>query len=233
MKRIFLTIAAACLIIAAASLAQFPEKGGGSGGGGATYTFNSPLSETAGTVTCPTCSVTTPGLVLIQRQAASSSATLDFASCISSTYDNYEFWFNKLKVSNNGVDIGMRYSTDGGSSYDTGNNYNWIAQIFIAGATALVNDGGTLDGYSTIANVAANTADWSYNGKLQLYGPLDTSSYLFATQQSVFRNTANNALMNYIGDHRYNSTTAVNAVRFLPSAGTFASGSISCYGLAK
>lgn len=43
------------LLVVFSSYAQLPEPSGSGGGGGTTYTFNSPLSESAGAVSCPTC----------------------------------------------------------------------------------------------------------------------------------------------------------------------------------
>ena len=70
--------------------------------------------------TNPLAGSTGASLVLIQSQTASSSATLDFTTGINSTYDHYIFdIFYVLPAINLSVPY-VRYSTDGGSTWDSG-----------------------------------------------------------------------------------------------------------------
>ena len=67
------------------------------------------------------------GLVLLEQHTASASASLDFTTGITSTYDQYIVEIIQIVPTTDAVPIALQVSTDGGSSYDTGNNYQWAA----------------------------------------------------------------------------------------------------------
>lgn len=231
MKRIFATIAAACLIIAAASLAQFPKPGGGSGGGGTTYTFDSPLSETGGTVTCPTCSVTAPALVLLETETASGSATLDFA-CPSSTYDQYVFELANVLPATDATRLFVRVSTDSGSSFDSGNNYGTSDWRWTVGGTAAGGSVGTSGIVIPATTELSNTAEEGLSGNLKFYNVNSTVSHKHVVGSLFFQGTSTLQVgVSQIGV--YLSTSAITDVRFLMETGNVATGVIRCYGIAK
>ena len=64
---------------------------------------------------------------LLEEHTASSSATLDFTTAITSAYDIYQFEFINIIPATNGALFNMRVSTDGGSTYDAGANYGWAS----------------------------------------------------------------------------------------------------------
>lgn len=176
----------------------------------------------------------TPGLVLLEEHIASASAQLDFTAWRDDAlYDDYLIKLSNIRPVTDAVDLLMRMSTDGGSSYDSGANYGWRAFIFTTGATAV---GGAEGGATSIPlNYAVghlgNDANRSYNATIYLYAPgganyKEVSGQILYFSQDSFRVSGN------IGGS-YESTTAVDALRFFMSSGNIASGTISIYGLAK
>lgn len=63
-------------------------------------------------------------LKLVESQTASNSAELVLSSCISSAYNNYLISIERLVPQTDNVDLHMRFSTNGGSTYDSDSNYS-------------------------------------------------------------------------------------------------------------
>ena len=173
-------------------------------------------------------------LVLLEQHTASSSATLDFTTAISSTYDDYLIEvLNVLPVTNT-VDLVMEVSTDGGSTWDTtSGHYSWEAMRS--------NTSGSSSSGSTSASgitVSANTTDHVQNDANN--GGVHGSFRLIAPGSAIYKYLFGNVSLYYgsawvtafIGG-RYLQTAAVNALRFLFSSGDIASGTIRVYGVAK
>lgn len=226
MKRIFITIAAACLIIAAASLAQMIKPGGGSGGGGGTtYTFNSPLSEAGGTVTCPSC----PVLLNSGSTTFSAVASVDFPTIITSTYNEYQVKLMGVVNSGSTAELWMRVSTNGSTFDATGGNY-------ACGTWAIGSSGGTLGcGITTAVKVIDNSTVSSGEhivSTVQFFQPTSATLRKYFLTEGVVHYTDQNTFYREVGGGRYNSTTALTGIQFLPETGTF-SGSIFIYGIAN
>ena len=177
------------------------------------------------------------GLVLLEQHTASSSATLDFTTFISATYDEYQIEFVNVLPATNDVGFRMRMGTGGGPTFDTGNNYGWDCFVMRAGGSAAGGaEGGVafiqLNWDSSATFGVANTANWGgVTGHLRLFDP---SSSIYKTIIGQTRNYDSEPfrLMNFISGS-YESTTAVTAVQFYMSSGNIASGTIRAYGIAK
>jgi hypothetical protein len=173
------------------------------------------------------------GLTLIEEHTASSSASLDFTSCISSSYTAYLITLEQVLPATNNVNLHMRASTNGGTSYDSGNNYSWARFGFDSGGSGASGGNGVafieVIGDAGITNTASNGgASGSYN----LY---PTPASVSRTQFSGVGAYQNNSgrFNGETSGGSYNSTTNVNAFQFLFSSGNIASGTIRCYGLSK
>lgn len=194
-------------------------------------TVGTGLSLSAGALTATGGS---DGLVLLEQHTASASASLDFTTCISSTYDDYCIELVNVIPATDGQDFSFQVSTDGGSSYVTGSNYRY---------NGLVAGGGTsIDAANpaTAISVTYGPADvdsgsnWGINGTLYFKNPASTTAYKgLLGHVHYMTNEATPTLANYWPSGLYVSTTAVNAFRFLFSSGNIASGTIRVYGLAK
>lgn len=172
------------------------------------------------------------GLVLLEQHTASSSASLDFTSCISSTYDDYQLELIQLVPASDGVSFGIRVSTDGGSTYVSSADYSsWILRFGSGGSTA---GGGT--GLTFInmfhGDSMSNNSNWGLSGNIKLFNPLSASSYKLVSGQLVTLNQSGSRAC-IIANGAYESTTAVNAFQFIMSSGNIASGTIRVYGIVK
>lgn len=170
------------------------------------------------------------GLVLLEQHTASSSASLDFTTCISSSYDDYLIRFINIIPQTSGANWQMRMSTDGGISYDSGGNYGHAQYGFVSGAAGAT--GGNSATQLVITPGVGNTSNWGFNGQLSLFDP-GGSGFTFIMAQESFRSSVNSALEGETSAGVYAVTTAVNAFRFMFSSGNITSGTIRCYGIAK
>ena len=172
------------------------------------------------------------GLNLIETETASSSASLDFTSCISATYDIYVFQLVNVKPATNGAQLWTRMSTDGGSSYDASAIYGYTYHIFRAGADAATGvEGGATKGIISGQGISTSASWPGISGRIELYDPGSSSYYKLSTGRTIHFDGTYRIGTDYIGS--YESVTAVNAVQFLMNTGNVASGTIRCYGVAK
>ena len=175
-------------------------------------------------------------LVLLEQHDASSSATLDFTSFISSTFDEYLFEFINVVPATNGVSLYMRMGTGAGPTYDAGANYASTDYRWVPGGAAQsgASSGGNqivLTNYNATDTIL-NTANYGgVNGSCRLMAP-GSSIYKHVTAQTSWFNTGS-VVEGTVIHGAYLSTTAVTAVRFLMSSGNIASGTIRVYGIAK
>jgi hypothetical protein len=173
------------------------------------------------------------GLVLLEQHTASSSATLDFTSFTSSSYDEYSIEVTGLVPATNNVSFYMRMSTDGGSTFDTSAIYDSSHNALSSNGTQSAGGGAASASEFKIQNVGQpNTSTASLSGTIKLFVPLSTALYKKITWQlQCDSNDGNSQQINGAG--RYRSATAVNAIRFLYASGNIASGTIRIYGLTK
>ena len=172
-------------------------------------------------------------LVLLEEHTASSSANLQFTTCLSATYDDYIVKGVSIVPGTDTVSLIMQYSTNGGSSYDsTSGHYRWgYVYVGDSGAASTVNSASdssiTIGGGFT--TFTASSGDFS----IELFNPLGTTTRLKTTEDVALDNGSGAGLpYRYAGFSQYNITpAAVNAFQVLFSSGNIASGTIRCYGL--
>lgn len=176
------------------------------------------------------------GPILIEQHTASSSAELDFTTCISTTYDDYILRFVNVLPASNSVFLEIQVSTNGGSSYDTGTNYGWGFQQ-IVGNNAIVKLGAAGSTFIPVAGLsgleAVGNTVLGVNGQVDFAGPASTSLNKSFRSDTAFLGTFSSFLANQHGAGYYTSNTAVNAFRVIASSGNIASGVVRCYGVAK
>lgn len=171
-------------------------------------------------------------LVLLESHIASASATLDFTTFISSTYDEYLIELVSILPANSAVQFFLRMSTDGGATYDSTAVYEWGGFRWVGGGSA--TSGGTADTSIGLASNGSlgNGATSSFNGHLRLSNPESSAMHKHVWGQASYIDS----LGSYVGVSTfgvYKITTAVNALRFAMSAGNISSGTIRAYGIAK
>jgi hypothetical protein len=180
-------------------------------------------------------SVAAPGLVLLQTQSASASATIDFTSSIDSTYSEYEFHIINAVPSTDGDNLRARTSANAGVSWDSGaTDYSWtIAAINAASTLAVGSDNGRdyaqLNSTQGVSNVSSNSG---YNGIIKLFNPSASNKCSFVVSGSYYQNT--NAIQYPLfGNFQRLAASACNGVRFYFSSSSIASGTFKLYGVKK
>ena len=171
--------------------------------------------------------------VLLEQHTASSSATLDFTTFISSTYDDYQFRFLGLVNATNSQDLLCRMGTGGGPSWDTGANYSYENFVWRAGASAVSGATGVTSikmnfNGATVSNAQTGIA---VSGHANFYLPQNTTFWKEINGIASYWDASFRVNNNF--DGRYESTTAVTGVRFFFASGNITSGIIRVYGLGK
>lgn len=172
------------------------------------------------------------GLVWLATKTASASASLDFTSYISSTYDEYEIHFFDIIPATDTADFHLLTSTNNGSSWDTGaGNYEWAFGNDNSGGTA-GNAGSTADTKIKLKASLGNNTGESASGWIKIYNPLGTSAYHHISWEIVGRDSAASFGRASGGGSRI-ATADIDAVRLIMSTGNITSGHAHIYGVAK
>lgn len=191
------------------------------------------LSNISGSTAVPTgnsASSVGSSLVLIQSQTASASATLDFTTGITSTYNEYLFTFTGVVPATDATNMQLLVSSDGGSTYhNSAGDYKRAINTLSDAGTNTVS-GTTGETVLTLTITQSNNAGRPVGGELRVFGPSAGTLQPFNWMMSYFDGTNNKMLT---GGGCYTGGVAINAIRFRFSSGNIASGTISLYGLRK
>ncbi len=179
-------------------------------------------------------------LVLLSTQTASSSATISFTTGLDSTYDAYEFHFINIHPSIDNTAFTFNASTDSGSNY----NVTKTTAFF----RAYHGDSGgdyTALSYETSNDLAQSTSfqqlifalgtdnDEAGSGVLQIFNPSSTTY----VKHFIARSAGNIYAFDEADDQYcagyFNTTSAINAIRFQMSSGNIDDGIIKLYGVKK
>lgn len=172
------------------------------------------------------------GLVLLEQHTASASASLDFTTCITSTYDDYLIELISIVPATNAALLQLLLSTNGGSTYDSGNNYNCAVRQESPGFANIL--GGSAVAFAIKTTTMTNVAsDGGVSGSIKLFNPLSSTKNKNLTILAFVGNASDNNPYYNAGGGYYKSTTAVNAFRLIMSSGNIASGTARCYGIVK
>jgi hypothetical protein len=186
----------------------------------------------------PQTQVANLGLVLIQTQTASSSATIDFTTGLDDTYDSYILVISSAKPATNDVEAWLRVGTGAGPTYQT-TNYIWGLQAFVIGA-ATVSAGTGNSGTTTAIGLSETVAGQkvgsssgnNFSGEIKFNNP-EVADYCEILYDSVYSRATANQTDRITGGGRYNVTGAITAIRFMFSSGNITSGRFSLYGRRK
>ena len=162
-------------------------------------------------------------LVLIQKQVASASATIDFTTNLTG-YDQYKLVFYNV-ITSGATSMFLQYSTDGGATYVSTNYYNSGACSDNAGNFFgnNVTNGSAFKFVNTLATLPADfglIGDYTFNTFQSSSICKSISGFLYdgANQWATFGYCAS-------------LTTAVNAIQINLDAGTITSGTFKLYGV--
>jgi hypothetical protein len=182
----------------------------------------------------PITTAVTGALVFLQQQVANNSSALDFTNFITSQFDEYVIELLGIVPVTNGAIPRLRFSTNNGSSYDSGNNY-------ASGGLGFSSSGSAISGSQAMSFVpflvnpanGINTgvaASGSMSGTLKLFlSPAGTLYARFTGSSSYIFDTGSPA-EGAVWSGAYLNTTQPNAFEFSMSSGNF-SGTIRVYGV--
>ena len=185
-------------------------------------------------------SIPTGALTLLSTQTASSSASISFTSGIDSTYDSYVFKFINIHPAS-----ASKFTFNG--STDSGSNYNVIKTTTVFNAFHYENDAaanlnydddgsdivqGT--GFQSLTQYTPN-ADNDNNvvGTLQIFNPSSTTfvKHFISVSNMMGTGGGNPYTSNSYVAGYFNTTSAINAIRFQMASGNIDDGIIKLYGV--
>jgi len=187
-------------------------------------------------------SIPTGALTLIKSITASASASISFVHgtdgvVLDGTYSSYVFKFINIHPSSDGAMFRFNLSTDGGSNY----NVTKTTTAFLARHSES-GTGGDLQ-YKTGEDLAQSTsdqiigievgadADQNVNGTLQFFNPSSTTFVKHFIMSSNGNDAYSDFNYNFFVAGYGNTTSSINAVRFLFSTGNIDEGIIKLYGV--
>jgi hypothetical protein len=205
-----------------------------SGGGGGTVYASTSVGSSGNTVTrmVAISGGAVGGLVLLEQHTASSSATLDFTTFISSTYDVYKVVFTDIVAATSTADFLVQFGSGGGPTWDTGSNYVYACQVVEFGTGATGSNSS-----STVAKIAPNLSTNAGYGFAS--GELDFHHLQSTVHRKAYHGTMNfvtatpQAFSAHVGGQWTDTSSVTTGLRFKMSSGNIASGTIRVYGLAK
>jgi hypothetical protein len=171
-------------------------------------------------------------IVMLEQHTASTSATLDFTTFISSTYDEYLFEAVNIIAATTNVNLLMRMGTGGGPTWDAGTNYGFAGWRWAPAGSAFAGASSGLTGIGLDASGGIkNDALIGIGGTWRLFDP-QSALYKRVVGQSGYTDNGGTIIGATVTGF-YISTTAVTGIRFLMSSGNIAAGTIRAYGVAK
>lgn len=182
--------------------------------------------------------VPTDNLILISTQTASNSANISFTTGLNGTYDLYEFKFINIKSEGTRPIFHFQGSTDGGSNYGITltstyfEAYNSMSGAAEYGVVYETNwDLAQSTSFQPLTLGVENASGYNACGSLQLFNPSSTTyvkHFLGCTEETYLGYAVNNYIAGY-----FNTTSAVNAIRFKFASGNIVDGTIKLYGVKK
>jgi len=167
------------------------------------------------------------GVVLVGEETASSSASLNFPSVFTSTFDTYEIVVRNIVPATDNAAIYIRVTTDNGSSYEA---TNYVSDTFIYRAGASTGLG--LTTAVQLMNSQDKDSGRSMTYTIRTYSPASTTLIKnFDGYGNAFSSDGNAYGCCLRADWRV--TTAITGFQLIASAGNLESGVVRVYGMAK
>ena len=167
-------------------------------------------------------------LVLLSTQTASSSATINFTSTITNTYNDYLLIFNNVYPATNGQSLSLAFSVNNGSTYIATNYQSGTNRLDYNSAT-ITNANSTTD-IRLSYGISSTTTNAAGNGFVWLYNMQNSGQPVVGGLYSGFTNTT--SVMSNTTIQGWNTAnTNINAIRLNFSSGNISTGTFSLYGL--
>ncbi len=170
------------------------------------------------------------GWVLISTGTANNSTSIDFTG-LSTTYSAYKIVYYNVYPANNSTTLLYRVSTDNGSTFET-TAYMYSGMAQSTGSYVAVSS--TSDGSVPITAGGGMTnlgVQYTSSGEVTIFNPAGTQQPHAMLWSTSYRSpTARNPVFS-TGQGYWNSSTAVNAIRFLFDSGNITGGTFKLYGI--
>lgn len=169
---------------------------------------------------------------LLSETNASSTSSIDFTSATISGYRRYEIHFSDVLPATSGASLGVRISTDGGSTFVNASQYFHMGRGSTNGTGFDINTTETLCSIDAGAGVRSGAAN-AIDGTIIITNPLSTGAHKHMFFKGNFVDTGNNFAYAegavYMGSS-YN-TVDIDGLQILFDSGNIASGNIKLYGI--
>ena len=173
------------------------------------------------------------GGIAPQTVIAANSADMEFTSCISSAQKDYQIRLSSIILATGSQDLQIQFSTNGGSTWDTGADYNWVNLQAVYGSTAGSPSAIGANGIILTGGGGGQTGTpFPVNATLTLHDPLNAASFKFVDGTGNRVDNSSTFVALTIGGI-YTSNTAVNAFRLISTSGNITSGQAVCQPLAQ
>ena len=183
-------------------------------------------------------------MVLIKTLTASSSANLSFVHgssdvVLDSTYPVYRFVFTNCHPANNEQQLYMSGSVDSGSNFEATAKTTTCFRAYhteggSSGTLAYYTGGDRANSTSSqyLSVEASNENDHGVSGTFTLFNPSSTTFVkdFISTSNSVFNDSSDTTMNFYVGGY-FNTTSAINGIRFRFNTGNMDVGTIKLYGI--
>jgi hypothetical protein len=166
------------------------------------------------------------GFVFISETVVSSAVSVVDFSLDTSNYSSFMVVFQNVSNATNNVNFLLRFSTDGGGSYATSGYYSAtdIPATLLSGGTSILLAISQLNSTSTTNFPDASGFIVVCSGQ--------SSSYPSIHGRSLFTDNTDGQIPTSYGVTGFrNSTTQINAIRFLYSSGNIDKGRFTLYGM--
>ena len=170
--------------------------------------------------------------VLLERQSANSSASIDFSTAAWTAYDELVVTMKEVIPSVHNTILVIRVSEDGGATYKAGaTDYSYSIHYTSDGVDSASSAATT---YAQIAQNLSTTAALALSGEVRTWNPSGAVNNKFFKTIATYA-AAGAATTDVTGAQRFKGdTNAINAIRFMTiNTGNIQSGDFALYGLRK
>ena len=159
-------------------------------------------------------------LELIQSQTISSGSTLAFTNIKQDKFDVHLAVLKNIESSSSSTAVNIRFSNDGGSTYEAGTNYERAAQY-----GGSVGNGESRSTGTSAISILPDSANQNKGGYCYFYNLGDSTKYSFVTfhaiEPSYYR----------FGSGVYDTAEIINAIQFLTTNSNAWTGTVELYGV--
>jgi hypothetical protein len=165
------------------------------------------------------------GATRIATSIASNSAFIDLTGMTG--YTNYVIYYSDFVPATNGSNLRIVFSDDNGVNYITTNNYRY--ELTRMNNSTLTTQAVTGQSAITLSSGHNNSAGVSGAGIIQIFNP--NGAFLTTIVSQSFYIDSGAGLNNFFSGGQITLTNAIDAVRFIMSAGNITTGNWQLYGL--